>query len=315
LIAGILGLVFAAPPEVVIAFAPESSPLAEPAARHLRDRLPDPPLILNTTTARDLPLLLRELEARQIARFAVVLAPDRGLVAVIRVEDGTALSRFLDPAAQRSAFAVAVSAAELLELARRPAGTPGAPEMEPLVPPRWSWLIGAFASLGTAPGDPPVLFEPVFSLRLIRYGEGESWWWSIGARGSLAVASQRDFTIGAEVFHTEYTRRGGELNLGLGLSNHPIDVGVTVSGALSWVHVEVDEDATDIRVADEVRLEPWVALGAELRYRSSAHLGFSVAVSVGLVPAPARYLIRDQPALEEAAVRGQAMMGLFWESG
>src|SRR5206468_1490748 len=65
------------------------------------------------------PSVLWDQVRRWSERFVVVVDTAQATVEVVRPEDGTVISRVLDPTAARSApHAVALAAAELLELAR-----------------------------------------------------------------------------------------------------------------------------------------------------------------------------------------------------
>ncbi|MCC7380559.1 MAG: hypothetical protein IT384_01915 [Deltaproteobacteria bacterium] len=304
----------AAAREVTVVYAPDAGTIAPVAARHLADRLEAPPAVRTATTV-ELPDLLAAARGAWSTAFVVVLAPERGQVTVIRAEDGTALSRFLDRRAfAESPYALAVAAAELLELARRPRGDPSAPEMQAVLLAGWSFLASAGVALGSGPGDEPVLFQPSLVAALLYRGSGHAWWTSIGMGARFLGAADAALGDGEDALTTSYRTEELELTAAIGLSSGDLDVGLTTGIGGSYTRVSVRRPGGE-PIAEDQRLVAWVPFGSELRYALGRGFWLGFSAEVGFVPRPARYLVAGRVSLEEGGVRGTASLSLVWASG
>lgn len=305
----LLLLLLAAPhAEVVVLVEEGSGPAGVIAARHLSEELSPAPAVETASRATDLPATLEKARSEWGSKYVIVLAPERGQISVIECEGGTALTRLIDAKVVRqSPYTLAVSAAELLELARRPRSDPNAPPMEPVVGSELSWSIGAGASVESSPGDAVLMLLPSIEAALIYRATAGGWWIAPEIKGRFFGSAVKNRSIGGETLRFEYTRDEVQLSLGAGLSRRSLDVGLAAGGGVSRTGVSAGE------IVDR-RFVPWLSLGGRLRQRFGA---WGVALSADLVlsPQPVRYFARDQLALEEPAVRAQATLSVFWEGG
>lgn len=296
--------------EVTVAIERGDDSGAELAARHLGDRLEVPPRIETTTKGVELPALLEQARGPWSSRFVVLLSPERGQVSVIRSEDGTALTRFLERTAiQQSPFALAVAAAELLELARRPRTDPEAPVMAPVIPAELSLLLAAGAGASSGPSGLGVSFTPSLAAALIYRSEGREAWGSIELRGHFAARGTASLSLPAEALTARYLRHELELASSIGLSRGALDLGLAATFSVSLARVAIDGAAEEIEDRQAV---PWIGAGGIVRYHFRP-LGVALSAQAAVTPRPVRWLVREMVALEEGGVRGQAMLAVFWE--
>ncbi len=295
----------------------------------------------------DVQLLLEEARRAWPEELVVVLDTGRRSVRVLRVSDGTVLSRVLEHlVAERSPYAVSVAALELLELVGFPPRPPEAepppeparpepppaPVSFPVQPPRAPASVRpdpgpspAFVVLGGAMLDAAAdgdlaLVQPALGAEFqLRF---RPWVATAGARVSAFGGRQRSVAPGAgadQIFDAdvEYARTDVGLRAGFGTRDGDATALAIVQGGLGFVSVTgVGElrDGGPSRDGEVSRLVPWFGGGGELRYGVGAGLGIGLDVGVAFQPSSASYTVDGTSAYDEGNYHVRGGVLAFWES-
>ncbi len=274
-------------------------------------------------------------------RLVVMVDSQQAVVRVLRVSDGTILSRRLDPATATAPYAVALAGVELLELAGHAPETapPPAvaaepprqepPSLPPASPPPKPHQVELRVSV-TAGGVFTHSIDGDVGLNQAFFGAGfvlilpRQWNLAIELRG--AGLGSDDQTVRPLSRISSATVEYDRTELGLRLTAGQRDGRLVASGYLEGGPAFVDasgvatlpRDSPDGDEGEEIqggadRLAPWFGGGGELRYMLIG--GFSVGASAGVVlfPRAFSYEAGGETAFDEGNVHLRAQALVMWE--
>jgi hypothetical protein len=294
-----------------------------------------------TAVARDRDALLAEARQSWSERLIVVLDTERATIHVIRMWDGTALSRALDPQVARSSpYAVAVAAVELLELAGHepaapappvapaPVAPPPPPPIEPMpaprpMPPARTLALHATLSLGgllsLSLGGDVVLLQPSGGLGMQLRDARSPWFFGAAAHGATFGARRRSVVPTTPIeraseIEVEYDRSEAVLRLLGGYQNSNLsayaagDVGAAFISTTPYIGEERSVGGRD-------RVALALGLAGGLRYGLGEGFALDGALGAGWLSGARSYQAAGTDAFDEGALQLRFSIGFFWESG
>ncbi len=303
-----------------------ASPSSEAAARYFSTQTELPVVRRQSHNSRDLDALVGEARTSWPEALVVVLDADRAVVSVLRPGDGTVGSRRLDAPAAAAPYAVALAAAELLEIVRD-APSARAAALVPTVPPPLTtrWVIGLEVLETVSINGDVGLVRPAAGVDLDVSPRASSLWLGIGLHVSGLVPLQRDQVLvlpnGPDDHgRLEYERNELSLRVALGQRYGRAEALGYAEGGVAFIDVKAIDHRADL-VAEDNRATPWFGFGAELRYRLWAGVSLGVGAGLAWLPSPSSFYTSPPgpsatvPALAEGSVEIRARAGFAWSSG
>lgn len=297
-----------APPPSIGALAVEASDA--PVLLHLQD-------ILGYSTRRHPGELAADRKALLAAARAggeqqlVVVDGARGRVEVIRVADGSTLWRELPEPAERSPYAVAFVAAELLQLSMQ-AGAASADTGAQAAAPDAARTGTSLAFLLTAGaelrGSADLLyFRPALELGMSLHDRGSSLWFVAAVRAALFGSASHE----QDGQRLELSQHDVGLGVGLGLRGRRFGLLGLLRGGVAIAGWELQGTPGS---ADS-QLRGW--FGAALRGQVNIvrSLGLFAEPGFAVTPLRSRYLGPDGVLLEPGRVDAVVLVGLSWDTG
>jgi hypothetical protein len=306
-----------------------ATPAAEEAARHLASQLEGGVTRRVSVHAEEPILLMNEARARWPEDLVVVLDADRAMVRVLRPWDGTVASRSLDPEAAEAPYAMALAAAELLEIVENapPADAASLPPRKASRPverplrasPAIS--VGALQSL-SADGDIGLL-QPTVGVDVQLSRQLSALWYHIGLHAAGVLGQRRVEPLVLpggpdENAYVVYNRDEVSLRAGPGHRYGNGSAAAWLGAGLSRIHVTAFDQFGN-EVESDARFTGWLGLGGELRYGFIDDLAMAFGGGLVWLPSRSRFFTSpdgagdDTPAFEEGSVEVRACLAVVWE--
>lgn len=253
--------------------------------------------------------------------YVALLDVGRARVCVVRITDRTVATRLLDPdVARESPYAVALAAAELLDLVRDepPVDEASSPAPPPAArPPSASerslgLAMLAGAMLVTGPGGDVSLVEPALGAQLVARPWRGTFVTTLGLSAGLLGSLHRRTSgaIPAQDAWVDYDRS----DLGVSLYAGDDERGAMLLGGfdatLSFVSVQAT-DASGGVLGEDARVVFTPGVGVALRYPIASRFFVQLGAGAGVPTGRTTYLVRGAPAVNEGAVhlRGTLLLG------
>jgi len=300
-----------------------ASPESRAAAERLAAQIDLPTIPRESPRARDLRALVREARDGYPETLVVVLDAERATVSALRPRDGTIGSRALSPAAAREPYALALAAAELLELVRA-APLAEAASLPPPTPrsPTSSVSVTLGVQQSTGSSGPLAQLAPSVGLGIIGPAAPGAAFFGVGLVATgLGPERRQPLALslpGGEVEgELAYTREELSLRPRVGLRDGPVALSAffDLGGLRATARAR---EAGGREVLEDRRITAWVGAGGELGYSLGAGFSLDLAAGLAIFPSISRYFPGPRggadgaPSLEENGAEARARVAIGW---
>ncbi|MBI5490256.1 MAG: hypothetical protein HY905_23170 [Deltaproteobacteria bacterium] len=272
---------------------------------------------------RNTDAVMRQAGAEWPEPYVVVFDVERAVVRVLRPEDGMVLYRPLDPpVARQEPYAVALAAAELLDLAATTplaeaaaVAPPPATERRAEVP-RWALGVVAGGTSVVGLGGELAVIQPSFGVEVLLDRRRGPWFGALSLQAGVWSFQERSVAgaAGGDAAAVELQRHDLVLDAALGRGIGPAALLLSVELGFAFSSYTV-RNSSARRVDDALQVAGW--LGVAVAVRLDVGAGFFVQTGTGLAWSPdaESFRIGSVPVFDagDVQLRGSLMLG--WNSG
>jgi hypothetical protein len=282
---------------------------------HLHARLETMTLTTITTTQAINAAMLKRLADRRPESVILAIDLARGGLVLVRRADRLIVSRDFDSVlATKSPYAVAVAAAELVELAlNREISV----EHETTRPSdakisRDSFSIMGGVLLSGQTKDSISLIQPELGGRIRLYLGKTDFFTESGIYLAPSVSETSLESNGS--LASRLRRYDGEFRAGLGWTTASMSMSFDSGFGISALRISA-EDAGSARMesSDDMRLISWITAGFSAQYQIAENVGILSQLGLVWVPEPVRFFARSEEIYREGPLRIRTSLGVAWD--